>query len=151
MPRPCQPTKWIRAAKLHGFGGECGLVALAINRVVFGGRGEIVVATNWHITLEWDRPFIGHVGVRLPDGDLYDATGLVDYEAFRAFGMVDHMDPDFNFLTEAQALDAAVDSAYAFNHWGVPERVVTAYANVPSCATTASAERALQRAGRRCR
>src|SRR3990172_3630691 len=120
MARPCPPTKWIRAAKLHGFGGECGLVALAINRVVFGGRGVIVVATNWHITNARGTPFIGHVGVRFDD-DIYDATGIVDYEDFRAWGMVDHLDPDFNYLTEEQAIDgASVDHIYAFAHWGNP-------------------------------
>ena len=30
----------IRAAQLEGFGGRCGRVAIAINHVVFGGKGK---------------------------------------------------------------------------------------------------------------
>ena len=36
----------IRAAKLNGFGGNCGRVAIAINHVLFDGQGKYVVATN---------------------------------------------------------------------------------------------------------
>lgn len=150
-PKPCSPEKVIRKAKLHGFGGECGLVALAINDVVFAGRGTLVVATNWHIAKYQGRPFIGHVGVRVPNGDIYDATGIVDYEEFRAWGMVDNEDDDFSFLSEEEAEDASVDHIIAFARWGSPIEVLTRYANVPACATPAAAIAALQRARRGCK
>jgi hypothetical protein len=95
----------IRAAQLEGFGGRCGRVAIAINRVVFGDNGRYVVATNPHISEQRDRLFVGHVVVEWK-GRLFDATGGVDDEdTVESWGMVDHTDPDYAYLTEEQALD----------------------------------------------
>jgi hypothetical protein len=95
----------IRAAQLEGFGGRCGRVAIAINRVVFDDKGRYVVATNPAISEHRDRLFIGHVVVEWK-GRLFDATGIIDDEdTVESWGMVDHTDPDYAYLTEEQALE----------------------------------------------
>ena len=95
----------IRAAQLEGFGGRCGRVAIAINRVVFGDKGRYVVATNMAITKHRGRLFVGHVVVEWK-GKLFDATGVIgDESEVESWGMVDHTDPDYDYLTEDQALD----------------------------------------------
>lgn len=95
----------IRAAHLDGFGGQCGRVAIAINRVVFGGEGRYVVATNPHVSEHRDKLFMGHVVVEWKKR-LFDATGLIgDEHDVEAWGMVDHTDPDYDYLTEEEALD----------------------------------------------
>lgn len=95
----------IRAAQLDGFAGRCGRVAIAINHVLFAGKGRYVVATNPHISEHRGRLFMGHVVVEWK-GHLFDATGRVDDEhGIESWGMVDHTDPDYAFLTEEQALD----------------------------------------------
>ncbi len=95
----------IRAANLEGFSGRCGRVAIAINHVVFGDKGRYVVATNPAINKHIKRLFIGHIAVEWK-GRLFDATGLItDEDGFEAWGMVDHADPDYNFLTEEESLD----------------------------------------------
>lgn len=105
----------IRAAQLEGFGGQCGRVAIAINRVVFGDKGRYVVATNPHISKHRGRLFMGHVVVEWK-GRLFDATGAVDDEhGVESWGMVDHADPDYAYLTEEQALDGQlhyIDDVY---------------------------------------
>lgn len=53
----------IRRARLNGFGGNCGRVAVAINRVLFGGTGKYVVATNPFISEAFGRTFMAHVVV----------------------------------------------------------------------------------------
>ena len=95
----------IRAAQLEGFGGRCGRVAIAINRVVFGDQGRYVVATNPHISKHRGQLFMGHVVVEWK-GRLFDATGGIDDEhSVEAWGMVDHNDPDYDYLTEDEAND----------------------------------------------
>ena len=95
----------IRAANLDGFGGRCGRVAIAINRVVFGDKGRYVVATNPHISKHRGRLFVGHVVVEWKR-QLFDATGIIEDEHdVESWGMVDHTDPDYAYLTEEQALD----------------------------------------------
>lgn len=105
----------IRAAQLEGFGGRCGRVAIAINRVVFGDKGRYVVATNPTTSSHRGRPFIGHVVVEWK-GRLFDATGIIDDEhEVESWGMIDHMDPDYDYLTEEQALDGQlhyIDDTY---------------------------------------
>lgn len=95
----------IRRARLNGFGGNCGRVAVGINRVLFGGKGKYVVATNPHISKAFGRPFMGHVVVEW-NGVLFDATGAIaDEESVEAWGMVDPEDPDWEFLTSDEAHD----------------------------------------------
>ena len=93
----------IRATQLEGFSGRCGRVAIAINRVVFGDKGRYVIATNPHINEHRKQTFMGHVVVEWK-GRLFDATGLIDDEdTVESWGMVDHTDPDYAYLTEDEA------------------------------------------------
>lgn len=95
----------IRASQLDGFGGRCGRVAIAINRVVFNDKGRYVIATNPHISKHRGRLFMGHVVVEWK-GRLFDATGGInDEHDVEAWGMVDHNDSDYNYLTEDEAND----------------------------------------------
>jgi hypothetical protein len=105
----------IRAAQLEGFGGRCGRAAIAINRVVFDNTGRYVVATNPTISAHRGRPFMGHVVVEWRRR-LFDSTGVIDDEReVESWGMVDHTDPDYDYLTEEQALDGQlhyIDDTY---------------------------------------
>lgn len=95
----------IRTANLEGFSGRCGRVAIAINRVVFGDKGRYVVATNPAINKHRKGVFMGHVAVEWK-GRLFDASGVInDEDTFEAWGMVDHLDPDYDYLTEDESLD----------------------------------------------
>lgn len=95
----------IRAAHLDGFSGRCGRVAIAINRVLFDNKGRYVIATNPHINEHRGQLFMGHVVVEWK-GRLFDATGGIDDEhTVESWGMVDHTDPDYDYLTEDEAND----------------------------------------------
>lgn len=83
----------IKAAKLNGFGGNCGRAAIAINHVLFHGQGKYVVATNPPLNRRLGRWFMGHVVVEW-GGRLFDSTGLVEDEVgLEAWGMLDYADP----------------------------------------------------------
>jgi len=105
----------IQAAQLEGFGGQCARVAIAINRIVFGDKGRYVIATNPAISKHRGRLFIGHAVVEWK-GKLFDATGRIDDEHdIESWGMVDHTDPDYAYLTESEALDGQlhyIDDTY---------------------------------------
>lgn len=94
-------------AGLHGFGGSCGEAAIAMNKVLFNGRGRLVGAVNRTL---WDRDdhFAGHVGVKY-GGVIWDVEGTFEgpdgFEEFRAWGMVDPAEYD---LTEEEANDAEI-------------------------------------------
>jgi len=84
----------IRAAKLDGFGGDCGRVAIAINHVVFNGQGKYLVATNPPLNKKTGQFFFGHVVVEWRRR-LFDATGIIEDEVgVEAWGMLDPEDPD---------------------------------------------------------
>jgi hypothetical protein len=160
----------IRAAHLHGFGGFCGVVALAINEAIFDSKGTLVVATNPHVSRLWRHSFLGHVGVRYR-GRIYDAEGVKDYEDFRAWGMVDPQDPEYTsnpddpddpdtvWLTDEQATDDA--EVIPLSDLGDPIEVIsefTAYLaemgaawgdDIGACPTYKEAVRKLRAARRR--
>ncbi len=84
-------------------GGFCGGIALAINRLLFGGSGEPVAAVNRYLWKTHRRP-VGHVGVRAPSSDdpsediIWDAEGTFEgdvIEDFLAWGMLETDDPDY--------------------------------------------------------
>lgn len=124
--------KIIRAAHLDGFAGRCGRVAIAINRVLFGDKGRYVVATNPHISKHRKRMFMGHVVVEWK-GRLFDATGGINDETdVEAWGMVDHNDSDYAYLTEEEALDGQlhyIDDVYPSR--AAQERAIEAGTGTP--------------------
>lgn len=94
---------------LRGTGGECGEAAVAINDLLFAGRGKIVAAVNSRL---WNMGYlVGHVGVQVGDS-IWDAEGVFEgdggLEEFLAWGMVDPSDPDYDFLTEDEAYEVEI-------------------------------------------
>ena len=82
---------------------------------MFDNKGRYVVATNPHISEHHGRMFMGHVVVEWK-GRLFDATGGIDDEHdIEAWGMVDHNDSDYDYLTEDEANDGQlhyIDDVY---------------------------------------
>ena len=81
---------------LNGFGGACGAAAVAINRVLFDGKAELVGAFNEAL---WEKGEpLGHVAV-IHDDIVWDADGRPkSLEDFESFGMLDPEDPDYQQL-----------------------------------------------------
>jgi hypothetical protein len=84
-------------AKLDGFGGKCGEVAIAINKVLFSGAGSLVAAVNEALYRREGR-LVGHVGVLVGDS-IWDCEGTFDGEdgrsEFEAWGMIDPEDQEY--------------------------------------------------------
>lgn len=86
----------LKKANLRGFGGDCGRVAIAINRVLFGGKGKYVVVTNPAFNKAFKTFFMGHVVVEW-NGRLFDSSGLIeDEDTIETFGVIDEDDPDYD-------------------------------------------------------
>jgi len=131
-------SRIIKSAQLHGFGGACGSVAVAINRVVFGGKGQLVAASNEHVSALIRQPFLGHVAV-LYKGKFYDSSGEIAEEDFIEWGMVDPSDPVFESLSDEQVHDAAL--------FEIDEREALTYtAKGRDCASLRYAEARLRKA-----
>ena len=92
-------------------GGACGAVAVAINDLLFDGKGTLVGAYNAFIWQNFDEHFIGHVGVRDARGSIWDAEGAFDgvdgLEEFRAWGMIGPDEAPW-YLEDEAACDAVV-------------------------------------------
>jgi hypothetical protein len=64
-----------------------------------------VIATNPAINEHRGQVFMGHVAVEWKKR-LFDATGVIaDENTVESWGMVDHTDPDYDYLTEDEAND----------------------------------------------
>jgi hypothetical protein len=91
---------------LRGHGGECGAAAMAMNEVLFGGKGKYVAALNMKILR--DGFVVGHIGV-LHDGIIWDVDGTFEddegFEDFLEWGMVG---PEDYGLTDDEAQDAKI-------------------------------------------
>ena len=88
-----------RRAGLDGFSGHCGEVAVVINRVLFGGRGQVVGAFN--LAFKKRRRLLGHVAVKVADeahGVVFlDADGIQkDWLRLESWGMLAEDDPDWH-------------------------------------------------------
>ena len=93
-----------------GFGGRCGLAAIAINRVLFGGKAKIVGVFNK--TFEEHGNSIGHIAV-LHDDIYWDADGQAkELSDIESFGMLDPEDPDYQEAAEALGFEYDEDVAY---------------------------------------
>jgi hypothetical protein len=124
----------LQTARLDGWAGKCFAAAVAINRALFGGEGELVVAHNGPMAARGQ--FLGHAAVRY-DGEIWDADGKPKTEEdVTSWGMLDSQDPDydltdeeaeqvvFEVLTEADLLKLGGDPT-AFEN--------TIYASVAKC------------------
>lgn len=99
-------SKRITDADLEGFSGHCSAAAIAINDVLFDGKGLYVGATNKGLdALGVD--YIGHVGVLFEDR-IYDAEGIVEDEnVFQSWGI-----PPDDFLDGYEDLTCDKDSVF---------------------------------------
>lgn len=79
-------------AQLEGFGGKCFAAAIAINRVLFGGKGKLVAAFNKAFLAQGRLK--GHVAVKF-NGRYWDAEGETSLEDIESWGMLDPHDQDY--------------------------------------------------------
>jgi hypothetical protein len=98
-----------RRLGLHGAGGACGETAIAINELLFDGKGELVAAVNKY---RWKQGYLtGHVGVRVKNS-IWDYEGSFDgpegLEEFMAAGMLDPDDPDWALPNEEAAYEVSL-------------------------------------------
>lgn len=82
----------------NGFGGACGTAAVAINRVLFGGKGVILGAFNdFFLELGYH---IGHIAVEF-NGAVWDADGRAKpSDQLESWGMLDFEDSDYQERAE---------------------------------------------------
>jgi hypothetical protein len=97
------------AEGFRGFGGDCFGAAVAINRVLFDGKGELVIAVN---ELFWRHGrSIGHAAVRY-GGAYWDADARPKPACeIESWGMLDHGDADY--VAAAEALGETLDEESA--------------------------------------
>ena len=87
-----------KANGFDGFSGHCAAAAVAINRVVLGGHGQIVCAFN---SAFFDHgELLGHVAVRF-DGAFWDADGVPkSVSEIEEWAVLDHTDPEYRLLAD---------------------------------------------------
>lgn len=125
-----------------GFGGRCGEAAVAIDRVLLSGKGELVGAFNAAF-LDCDR-LIGHVAVRI-DGIIWDADAmpkaLGDIETW---GMLDTEDTDYREAAQESGIDWDDEAAEAVEivTFDSPEEVLERFGSENLEAMCALLERA---------
>lgn len=107
-------SEWIINARNHefeGFGGWCGCAAVAINQVIFRGRGIYVGAAN-RFFLRHGR-FVGHVAVKFR-GKLWDADGRPKtIDEIESWAMLDEHDPDY--IEAAEKLGSEWNESLAYD------------------------------------
>lgn len=102
----------LERADLDGMSGRCAAAAIAINEVLFAGKGGYWAAYNRPL-LEKAGAFWGHVVVQAPNGVLWDAEGETLPENVEAWGMLDPEDLDYADMygegwDEGKAYDAVL-------------------------------------------
>jgi hypothetical protein len=91
----------IRRLGLHGQDGECGLAAIAINEMIFGGNGSYVAALSGPLLAEGR--FVGHVAV-YRGGRYWDARGALSLDELRSYGGDDPALIQFEDANEVRAI-----------------------------------------------
>jgi hypothetical protein len=102
-------SRQIKRAHLEGFGGQCGVAAVAINDVVFHGKGKLVGAFNKAF---FDKGILyGHVAVEM-NGNYWDADARPKpWEEIESWGMLD----EDSYREEAEEYDIDWDEDAAFD------------------------------------
>jgi hypothetical protein len=106
-------NKIINTAKINGFGGHCGIFAIALNRVLFNSEALYVVSTNEN-TWVGDNPELdiyAHVGL-VYDGWLCDSSGIQNEDDFISLGMFD--EDEINPTTNKPFGEGAYDGIYVY-------------------------------------
>lgn len=85
----------LKKANIYGFGGECAETAIAINDVLFNGKGKLVAAVNKWLWENEER-IVGHVAVEW-NGTYWDSEGQKNWEDIESWGMLDPDDEDYDF------------------------------------------------------
>lgn len=101
---------------LHGFGGECWAVAVAINQVIFGGTGTVIAGLN-NPLFEAAGITVGHAAVSAR-GACWDADGRPKEEnEVESWGMLDCGDSDRRAVFEDAGLELTEGSAADAGIW----------------------------------
>jgi len=86
-------TAEARDLGLHGFGGQCWAMAVAINRAIFDGKGVFVAGMN--APLSDTGRYIGHAAIRSRNS-FWDLDGRPkEQEEIESWGMLDYGDSDY--------------------------------------------------------
>jgi hypothetical protein len=107
----------LRIANLQGFGGECGAVAVAINHILFAGRGRYIVALNAAALAR--KHVVGHVGVEYGK-KIWDGAGTYEGVNYRREFLGDWCVVDLPWMRSQRDRERGV-LRY------MPERVVLRY------------------------
>lgn len=106
-----QRLKVLGMAELRCFGGGCLPASVAINDILFDGKGELVMSLNKAL---WGQAMlVGHAGVRFED-KIWDGEGFFSgddgLEEFLSWGMVDFHDPDYGpfLISEEEASEVCL-------------------------------------------
>lgn len=139
---------------LRGFGGDCAAAAIAINRVVFDGRGRLVAAFN-EAFMQAGHP-VGHVAVETPDGRLWDADArpktLTDSDQqgtdLLRWGRLDYDDPHYRKLAAEKGIFWTAERAAASKlyHFELEEDLVEIWGESFGESPLSEFERALAKA-----
>ena len=98
--------------RFSGMGGLCGQAAVAINRTIFGGRGQLVGCFNDAFYYQADR-MTGHVAV-LMDGIYWDADATPKTrDDIESWGMLDVEDPDYKEFADEYSIEWNDETANA--------------------------------------
>jgi hypothetical protein len=103
MPLPDDDTlrralERAKDAGFYGFGGLCAQAAVAINRSLLAGEGQIVGAFN--AAFHAKGRAIGHVAVQVRDGYWDSDARKKSADEILSWGMLDPDDPDYSTAAE---------------------------------------------------
>lgn len=94
--RALEIMKEARKLGLKTMGGECAEVAVAMNQVIFEGKGEVVACVNR--AFDDKDVFLGHAALRIHDKSSWvniDGEGIKSDDDLMSWGMLDHSDIDY--------------------------------------------------------
>jgi hypothetical protein len=91
---------------LRGMGGACGETAIAINKVLFGGRGTYVASVNEYLFNQGR--IVGHIMLKIGNEywdteQTFDVDDEENMSNFESWGMLDEHDPDWEIPDEKSA------------------------------------------------